>query len=59
MFKSPLIDFVREVKAAGLEEQIIYLQRGQLYELEVPPERWSLPARALPATGPAPSPRRG
>ena len=29
-----------------------YLQRGQLYELEVPPERWSHPARARPAASP-------
>jgi L-ascorbate metabolism protein UlaG (beta-lactamase superfamily) len=59
VFKSPLIDFVREVKAAGLEEQVIYLQRGQIYELEVPRERWSLPVRVHPAPRPAPSPRRG
>jgi L-ascorbate metabolism protein UlaG (beta-lactamase superfamily) len=58
VFKSPLIDFVREVKSAGLEERIIYLQRGQWYEVEVPPDRWSLPAHAQPAR-PASSPRHG
>ncbi|HWJ94974.1 MAG TPA: MBL fold metallo-hydrolase, partial [Telluria sp.] len=31
VFKSPLADFEREVKAAGLEQKIIYLKHGQTY----------------------------
>ena len=31
VFKSPLSDFAREVKAAGLEQDIIYLEHGQSY----------------------------
>jgi L-ascorbate metabolism protein UlaG (beta-lactamase superfamily) len=31
VFKSPLADFAREVKAAGLEQQVTYLQHGETY----------------------------
>jgi L-ascorbate metabolism protein UlaG (beta-lactamase superfamily) len=31
VFKSPLADFAREVKAAGLEQQITYLSHGETY----------------------------
>jgi L-ascorbate metabolism protein UlaG (beta-lactamase superfamily) len=31
VFKSPLADFAREVKAAGLEEQVSYLAHGETY----------------------------
>jgi len=31
VFKSPLSDFAREVKAAGLEQQVTYLARGETY----------------------------
>ena len=31
VFKSPLEDFAREVKAAGLEEQVSYLAHGETY----------------------------
>lgn len=32
VFKSPLEDFAREVKAAGLDNDVIYLSHGQTYE---------------------------
>ncbi|WP_313705674.1 MBL fold metallo-hydrolase [Massilia sp.] len=31
VFKSPLADFAREVKAAGLEEGVVYLAHGETY----------------------------
>lgn len=31
VFKSPLADFAREVKAAGLEESVVYLEHGESY----------------------------
>lgn len=31
VFKSPLADFAREVRAAGLEEQVSYLAHGEVY----------------------------
>ncbi|HBF51060.1 MAG TPA: MBL fold metallo-hydrolase [Massilia sp.] len=31
VFKSPLADFAREVKAAGLEESVVYLAHGESY----------------------------
>jgi L-ascorbate metabolism protein UlaG (beta-lactamase superfamily) len=31
VFKSPLADFAREVKAAGLEQQVVYLAHGETY----------------------------
>jgi L-ascorbate metabolism protein UlaG (beta-lactamase superfamily) len=31
VFKSPLADFAREVKAAGLEQEVTYLAHGQTY----------------------------
>ncbi|MBQ5949214.1 MBL fold metallo-hydrolase [Massilia sp. ST3] len=32
VFKSPLEDFAREVKAAGLEKDVIYLSHGETYQ---------------------------
>ncbi len=31
VFKSPLADFAQEVKAAGLEQQVVYLEHGETY----------------------------
>ena len=31
VFKSPLEDFAREVKAAGLERDVVYLAHGETY----------------------------
>jgi L-ascorbate metabolism protein UlaG (beta-lactamase superfamily) len=31
VFKSPLSDFAREVKAAGLDQQVVYLAHGETY----------------------------
>jgi L-ascorbate metabolism protein UlaG (beta-lactamase superfamily) len=31
VFKSPLSDFARQVKAAGLEQQVVYLAHGETY----------------------------
>ena len=31
VFKSPLSDFAREVKATGLEQQVVYLAHGETY----------------------------
>jgi L-ascorbate metabolism protein UlaG (beta-lactamase superfamily) len=36
VFKSPLSDFAREVKAAGLEKDVIYLEHGQSYSFPPP-----------------------
>mgnify|MGYP002777170038 CR=1 FL=1 len=35
LFKSPLADFVQEVEAAGLQDQVRYLNHGDTYEFEV------------------------
>jgi len=43
VFKSPLDAFKRSVEAAGLEERVRYLNRGQSYVFEVP--RTRLPPR--------------
>jgi L-ascorbate metabolism protein UlaG (beta-lactamase superfamily) len=40
VFKSPLVDFIREVAAAGLNDRVIFLQRGQTHTFDVAPERW-------------------
>ncbi len=42
VFKSPLSDFQREVKAAGWEGRIRYLKHGETYNFEVP-----VPSRTL------------
>jgi L-ascorbate metabolism protein UlaG (beta-lactamase superfamily) len=34
-FASPLEDFVAEIRAAGLEDRVRYLQRGQVFDLAV------------------------
>jgi L-ascorbate metabolism protein UlaG (beta-lactamase superfamily) len=39
VFKSPLEDFQREVKAAGLEQHVRYLAHGETYTFEIPDER--------------------
>jgi hypothetical protein len=31
VFKSPLSDFAREVKAAGMEQQVVFLKHGDTY----------------------------
>jgi hypothetical protein len=31
VFKSPLADFARAVKAAGLDRQVVYLAHGDTY----------------------------
>jgi L-ascorbate metabolism protein UlaG (beta-lactamase superfamily) len=45
-FKSPLEDFAREVAAAGLEDRVHYLQRGETYVFEVPESRLVAPGGA-------------
>ena len=32
VFKSPLEEFAREVQAAGLEKDVIYLKHGETYQ---------------------------
>ncbi|MDQ3705233.1 MAG: MBL fold metallo-hydrolase [Chloroflexota bacterium] len=39
VFKSPLRDFAREVKAAGLERQVRYIKHGETYRFNVPEGR--------------------
>jgi len=39
VFKSPLRDFAREVKAAGLERQVRYIRHGETYRFNVPEGR--------------------
>jgi L-ascorbate metabolism protein UlaG (beta-lactamase superfamily) len=39
VFKSPLSDFQREVAAAGLEQRVRYLDRGEEYTFRVSPEQ--------------------
>jgi L-ascorbate metabolism protein UlaG (beta-lactamase superfamily) len=41
VFTSPLSDFQREVKAAGLEERVHYLSHGETYTFNVSPSRSS------------------
>jgi L-ascorbate metabolism protein UlaG (beta-lactamase superfamily) len=36
VFKSPLRDFAREVKAAGLENKVRYIKHGETYSFNVP-----------------------
>ncbi|HEX6288179.1 MAG TPA: MBL fold metallo-hydrolase [Herpetosiphonaceae bacterium] len=36
VFKSPLEDFQREVRAAGIEDKIRYLRHGETYRFEIP-----------------------
>ncbi len=36
VFKSPLRDFAREVKAAGLEQQVRYIKHGETYRFDIP-----------------------
>jgi L-ascorbate metabolism protein UlaG (beta-lactamase superfamily) len=31
VFKSPLADFAQEVKAAGLDQKVVYLAHGETY----------------------------
>jgi L-ascorbate metabolism protein UlaG (beta-lactamase superfamily) len=38
-FKSPLEDFAREAVAAGMQDRVHYLQRGETYVFEVDPSR--------------------
>lgn len=39
VFKSPLRDFVREVRAAGLEQKVKYLKHGDTYTFDAPTAR--------------------
>jgi L-ascorbate metabolism protein UlaG (beta-lactamase superfamily) len=39
VFKSPLEDFKRAAKAAGLSEKIVYLAHGETYNFEIPASR--------------------
>jgi L-ascorbate metabolism protein UlaG (beta-lactamase superfamily) len=39
VFKSPLRDFAREVRAAGLEKQVRYIKHGETYRFNVPEGR--------------------
>ncbi len=39
VFKSPLEDFKRAVKEAGLSEKLIYLSHGETYNFEIPSSR--------------------
>ena len=39
VFKSPLSDFAEAVRAAGLEERVHYLDRGETFDIEVPAAR--------------------
>jgi L-ascorbate metabolism protein UlaG (beta-lactamase superfamily) len=39
VFKSPLEDFKQEVRAAGLERQVRYLDHGETYDFEIPDAR--------------------
>ena len=41
VFKSPLSDFQREVKEAGLEDRVHYLSHGETYTFNVPSSRLS------------------
>jgi len=41
VFKSPLSDFAAEVKAAGLEDRVVYLARGETHTFTVPLARWA------------------
>lgn len=45
VFKSPLADFAREVRAAGLESKVRYLPHGAIYDFKTPP---ALPQPASP-----------
>ena len=47
-FKSPLDDYRREVEAAGLEDRVHYLARGESYRFEVPASRRMTAAAAPP-----------
>jgi L-ascorbate metabolism protein UlaG (beta-lactamase superfamily) len=39
VFKSPLEDFMRAVREAGLESKVQYLRHGETYAFRVPPQR--------------------
>ena len=39
VFKSPLEDFQRELKAAGLEDRVRYLRHGETYRFRIPDSR--------------------
>lgn len=39
VFKSPLSDFKEAVRAAGLENRVHYLGRGETFDIEIPPAR--------------------
>jgi L-ascorbate metabolism protein UlaG (beta-lactamase superfamily) len=39
VFESPLSDFVRAVESAGLQDRVVWLERGQTYAFDVPAAR--------------------
>jgi L-ascorbate metabolism protein UlaG (beta-lactamase superfamily) len=43
VFKSPLEDFLRLVREAGMEDRVRTLHRGETYTFEVPASRWPGP----------------
>lgn len=43
VFKSPLSDFQREIAAAGLDQRVRYLKRGQEYSFSLSPAQSALP----------------
>lgn len=49
VFKSPLSDFAREVKAAGLESKVKYLKHGESYTFEVPAHRIGAATAEVPS----------
>lgn len=49
VFKSPLDEFQRAVEAAGLDERVRYLHRGEAYTFEIAQPRLDLGSRAAPS----------
>jgi L-ascorbate metabolism protein UlaG (beta-lactamase superfamily) len=39
VFKSTLADFAREVAEAGMADRVAYLERGETFSFDIPPER--------------------
>ena len=53
VFKSPLRDFQKAVRAAGLEKKVVYLSHGETYGFEVPASRWQQHGRGTTTTAAA------
>ncbi len=58
VFKSPLRDFQKAVRAAGLEKKVVYLSHGETYGFEVPASRWHQQGRGTTAAAEAVRPER-